>query len=117
MKTLYMTPGTNIVVDTDNNKASQLDSAPQSINRIYMADDDMHLVFDSGEQHIETDVTAGDIIITFYASQFKYRMIVVKSNEWVENITLENERNQKIREEWAAKKLAESCDCESCNPD
>lgn len=46
----------------------------------------MHIVYGVGEYKREFDVDTNDIIITFYPKEFKYQAIVVKNNEWVENI-------------------------------
>ena len=121
MKTLYIANGSNICVDIDNNTAEQLDSDREGIQRIYLVKEPMHVVYTSGEYRRELDVKKDDIIITFYTDDFKEKIVVANSKDWVKNIKGWNEKEQKIKETWASKRLAENCDepgcpkcCETC---
>lgn len=111
MKILYLTGGSNILVDTENETANRIESARQAIDRIYLAEEPMHVVFGEGETHAEADVKKGDLIITFFCRDFKNRMVVVKNKQWAENITLWEKAEQEEKERWAKAK----CDgCEAC---
>lgn len=117
MKTLYIANGSNICVDIDNDTVEQLDGEREGIQRIYLVKEPMHVVYTSGKYRKELDVKKDDIIITFYADDFKEKIVVAKSKDWVKNIKSWNEKEQKIKEEWAAKQLAENCgesDCPTC---
>ena len=119
MKTLYLTRGANILVDQENNKATRIDSARQGIDYIYLVEEPMHVVYGCGEKHQETDAEKGDIIVTFYNDTFKNELIVVKNEQWRENLNLYNKKIQEEKERWAAKKddtgTVPCCEnCEKC---
>lgn len=120
MKTLYVTRGNNIAIDTETNSVSRLDSARSAIDYIYVAPEQMHVVYECGEYKRELDVEKNDIIITFYESKFKNKIVVVKSEEWYNNIEQYEKELQEEKEKWAAKQCENSencpscCDCASC---
>ena len=92
-------------------------SERQSINSVYMVKEDCTVLF--GDQ--AEPANAGDIVITFYESNFPKRMIVVKSEDWKNNLDTYNEIEQKAKEKWAKEKACidgcEACDvCETCSP-
>lgn len=117
MKTLYIANGNNICVDVENDTAEMLDSERESIQRIYLAKEPMHVVYTSGEYRREFDVKKDDIIITFYSSDLQERVVVAKSKDWVKNLKEWREREQKLKEEWAEKNVKccdDHCVPESC---
>ena len=57
----------------------------------------MHIVYQSGPKKEETDVETGDIIVTFYTDEFDKRMIVVKSEDWKNNILSYEEKIRKSK--------------------
>ena len=66
MKTLYLTDSSsNIVVDTETNEASVLntDVDRYQIRSIYYIDEPMHVVYQSGENKEELNVKKGDILL------------------------------------------------------
>lgn len=91
-------------------------SERQSINSVYMVKEDCTVLF--GDQ--AEPANAGDIVITFYESKFPKRMIVVKSEDWKNNLDTYNEIEQKEKEEWAKSKnnscVCECRDCDACCP-
>lgn len=113
MKTLYIANGSNICVDVENDTAEMLDSERESIQRIYLAKEPMHVVYTSGEYRREFDVKKDDLIITFYGDAFQERVVVAKSKDWVKNLKEWREREQQIKEEWAEKNA--QC-CDTCIP-
>lgn len=116
MKTLYLTRGNNILIDIENNTADKLSSARQGIDYIYKVTEPMHIIYQCGEVRKEADAEAGDIIITFYDKVFDNQMIVVKNEDWFNNITNYEKREQEEKLKWAAgKDLDPCCDqCENC---
>ena len=123
MKTLYINQSCNIVVDTENNEVSRLEGQRESISRIYMANEPMHVVFGSGEYSRELDVKKDDLIVVFYDGAFKNRIIAVKSKDWVANLKDYNKREEEAKLEWAkaqAEKDAAPCgdkcvdECTNC---
>lgn len=113
MKTLYLTRGNNILIDVENNTADRLSSARQAIDYIYKVTEPMHVVYQCGEVRKEADAENGDIIITFYDKVFDNQMIIVKNEDWFNNITNFEKREQEENLKWAAAKASEPC-CESC---
>lgn len=119
MKTLYLTSNSNIIVNTEDNSVDKIDSERESISRIYMANEPMHVVFGEGEFKKEFDVKKDDIIITFYScgTDWPHRVVVAKSKEWIANFKANHKAEQKAKEEWAKKQsnLNNMCeDCEAC---
>ena len=113
MKTMFIKEGINMTVDTDTNEISSIPSAREAIQRIYVAPEPMHVIYQSGKHREEADVEKNDVIVTFYTDEFDKRMIVVKSEEWTKNIEgyekrMEAARSKKIDEEW--KNTCENCD-------
>lgn len=116
MKTLYLTSnGSNIYVEPETNSCGKIDSSREAINRIYLVDEEMHIVYQAGEYKRELDAAPGDIIVTFYENAFVNRIVVVKNEDWAENLIKEREEEQKRKEEWAAQiKDAKCATCENC---
>ena len=115
MKTMYINNTANIVVDTKTDEISSIRTEREAIRSIYIAPEAMHVIYQSGEYRKEVTVEEGDLIITFYTDDFKNRMIVINSKEWVENLDLYNKKQQELREKWAAEKAQECCDnCTNC---
>lgn len=117
MKTMYIREGSNMTVDFDTNEVSYIPSAREAIQRIYVAPEPMHVVYQSGNRKEEADVEKDDVIVTFYTDEFDKRMIVVKSAEWTANIAVYEKRMED-----AKMKLAEQCGdcdapccCDECN--
>lgn len=107
MKTLFIREGMNMTVDPETNEIGSVSSAREAIQRIYVAPEPMHVIYQSGQRREEADVEKNDVIVTFYTDEFDKRMIVVKSEEWIKNI----EGYEKRMEDARAKKLEE---CNSC---
>lgn len=107
-----MTHSSNIVIDTESNDVNRLDSERDSISRIYVATEPMHVVFGDGECKKEFDVKKDDIIITFYScgSDWPNRVVVARSKDWITNFKKSRAAEQKAKEEWA-KKQNENCEC------
>lgn len=60
------------------------------------------------------EAEAGDIVVKFYEDQYPNRFIVVKNEDWKQNILAYREYDQKIKEQWAAKKLNNAIEPEVC---
>lgn len=108
----------NVAFDPETDEVIGLESERESISRIYLAKEPMHVVYQIGETHKEFDVKKDDIIIKFYERTFENPVVVVKSKDWVKNLKKYNEQQQKIAEEWAKEKAASAgCDnkCESAD--
>ena len=111
MKTLYLTSnGSNILLDKENDSCDRIESQREAIQRVYLVDEPMHVTYQEGEYRKDLDVTTGDILVTFYDSTFKNRIVVVKSEDWAENLRVYNEEEQKRKEEWAKKQSCDGCE-------
>lgn len=115
MKTLYITTGSNILVDHETNTANRLETEITAIDRVYIAEYPMHVVYGSGEYHSEADVEKGDIIVTFYRGSFKNRMVVVKNEQWLENLLQYRKEQQEEKERWANAKSENDANCKESN--
>lgn len=117
MKTLYLTSNSNIIVNTDDNSVDKIDSERESISRIYMATEPMHVVFGEGEFKKEFDVKKDDIIITFYScgTDWPHRVVVAKSKDWIANFKAYHKAEQKAKEEWAKKQATSDTECGDCD--
>ena len=111
MKTMFIREGLNMTVDPETNEISSIPSAREAIQRIDVAPEPMHVIYQSGQHKEEADVEKNDVIVTFYTDEFDKRMIVVKSEEWTKNIEAYNKRMEEAR---AAKMDNDCgpCECE-----
>ena len=118
MKTLYLTNGTGMYIDTENNAVDKAQGEVERISRIYLMTEPTHIVFGEGEYKRELDAKKDDIVIVFYnRTDFKEQVVIAKSKDWVANIKAYNKAEQERKEEWAAKKkkkLADNCECCDC---
>lgn len=111
MKTLYLTENNNIVIDTDNNSADRINRARLAINDAFIIKEPMHVVYGFDGNKKEMDADKGDIVITFYEDSFPNKVIVIKNDQWVENLLEYEKKEQEEKERWAAQKCA---DCGKC---
>lgn len=114
MKTLYITRGNNIVVDTENNTVDRMSCERTAIDDLFRVKEPMHVIYQRGEYKKEADVVPGDLIITFYDNDFLHKMIVVKNSDWAEMLDAYEKAEQKRKEEWAAKQNESCGNCEDC---
>ena len=115
MKTMYIKEGYNMTVDFDTNEVGSITSAREAIQRIYVAPEPMHVVYQSGKHKEEADVEKDDVIVTFYTDEFDRRMIVVKSAEWTANITAYEKRMEEAKLKQAEQELCDPSCCDECN--
>ena len=113
MKTMYIREGSNMTVDFDTNEVSHIPSAREAIQRIYVAPEPMHVVYQSGDRKEEADVEKDDVIVTFYTDEFDKRMIVVKSAEWTANITAYEKRMEDAKAKHEESCMDPDC-CDQC---
>lgn len=111
MKKLIQLSNRNIIaLDTDTLKVKPLKETIRGIDNIYVAPYDSTLI--NEENDTEIPVKKDDIIVTFYNHNLGRKFVVVTSEEWKTAIKIAEDKEQKDKEEWAAKhKTCESCDC------
>lgn len=114
MKKWYITPSTNIVIDTESDEATRINNQYTSINCCYVAPEDCTVNFTDSKGQKTFDVKKGQIILTFYKDQLPNQIVILDSKEFFENIDFMVKEDQKKKEEWA-KRDAEACgNCDSC---
>ena len=110
---MFIKEGLNMTVDPETNEIGSVSSAREAIQRIYVAPEPMHVIYQSGSRKEEADVEANDVIVTFYTDEFDKRMIVVKSEEWTKNIDAYNKRMEEARQKLEeCNDAGPCCDCE-----
>ena len=115
MKTMFIKEGVNMTVNLDTNEIGSIPSAREAIQRIYVAPEPMHVIYQSGKHREEADVEKDDVIVTFYTDEFDKRMIVVKSEEWTKNLEGYEKRMEEARLKMAENDACpKCCDCENC---
>ena len=115
MKTMFIKEGINMTVDFDTNEVSSIPSAREAIQRIYVAPEQMHVIYQSGKHREEADVEKNDVIVTFYTDEFDKRMIVVKSEEWIKNLESYEKRMEEARAKMVENDACpKCCDRENC---
>lgn len=117
MKTIlirqYRTP---VTIDFENKTCDYNNREIREIDDVIYATEDSHVKYITNNDEVfETDVKKGDIIITFYNSDFPHKCIVINSPEWAENIDAYKKAEQARKEKWAKDKggVPESEPCES----
>ena len=115
MKTLYLTYSGSICINDEMNP-EPMPSKVESIRHIYLITEPTRVIYSSGEKTEEVYAEADDILIEFYRDDFKHQIVIAKSAGWVENIKDLDEKEQKRKEEWAAKNAELGCTtcCDCC---
>ena len=115
---MFIKEGLNMTVDPETNEIGSVSSAREAIQRIYVAPEPMHVIYQSGSRKEEADVETNDVIVTFYTDEFDKRMIVVKSAEWTANITAYEKRMEDAKMKQAEQCCGDCdapCCCDECN--
>ena len=123
MKTIllrqYRTP---VTVDFENKTCDYNYPEIRDIDNLVYVNEDSHVKYTTKDDEVfETDVKKGDVVLTFYNSDFPHKYIVINSPEWTENIIAYKKAEQARKEKWAKEKggvpEAEPCetagDCEA----
>lgn len=94
-----------------------------AVNSVWVADDDMPLEwYDNGGNKHTINVKKNDIIIAFYDRDFKHKIVVANSEDWLDNITAYKEYQEKEKAEWAKRNSNSNCTgdacptCDACSP-
>lgn len=122
MENKYIIPQHNFtlwkVADDDIKHVKDICSI--NINSVWIADDDMPLEWydNDGNKHT-INVKKNDIIIAFYNRNFKHKIVVANSEDWLDNITAYKEYQEKEKADWAQRALKNSnveCVGDACTP-
>lgn len=109
MKKLIIKNGYMFDIDVDANKLQKIQCDRGGIDSVYLIDEERDLFIQDNEDNVtEIHVVPGDIIVSFYTNDFPNKVIVVKSDKWVENIKTLRANEQKKKEEWASKQFDSS---------
>lgn len=107
----------------DDNIVPVKDIDAIAVNSIWVADDDIPLEWYDNDGNKRTiNVKKNDIIIAFYNRNFKHKIVVANSEDWLDNITAYKEYKEKEKVDWAERCLKNSnvvcddactdtCDC------
>ena len=84
----------------------------QGVDYVLMVDEDCTVKCGG----VTKEAEAGDIVVKFYEDQYPNKFIIVKNEEWKQNILAYRESNQKQKEEWAKSKNNSCvCECKDCD--
>lgn len=113
MKTLYLTRGNNIVIDPENESADKLASERVGIDNLFYIKEPMCVVYGYDNKTVSVDVETGDIVIAFYTN-VKNPVVIVKNEQWVENILQLQKEAQEEKERWATANInSEKASCDN----
>lgn len=115
MSTLYLTNSGRILIN-ENGEAKSFDCTREAIRSIFRIEEDMNIVYFTGEKKVELTAKAGDVVVTFYEGTFPNPVIVVSNDMWRENLETYEDEQQRIKEEWAKKSATntDECDAQPC---
>lgn len=106
----------------DDNINTVKETGSIAVNSVWVADEDMPLEWydNDGNKHT-INVKKNDIIIAFYNRNFKHKIVVANSEDWLDNIKGYKEYQEKEKAEWAERALKNSnviCGdtCDACTP-
>lgn len=114
MKKLYINTSGSIIFDPETDEMSSVRVRYPNIRTMYYIEEECDIVAQAGEQKFEAHVVPGDILIQFYRDDKPNRFIIVKNDEWKKNIEEDIIREQKEKEEWAAKQGTGDIPCSPC---
>lgn len=101
MKNLIIANGVAAIVDPATLDVETQSSDREAIQRIWRIKEDCKIKAVFGEETFEKDAKAGDIVITFYEKDYPNKMIVIRSDEWNENLAAYDVKMQALKEKWA----------------
>lgn len=109
MKTAIISVNGAIKLDTDTLSITKMEEkSPSGLRNIYIADEDMHVIYEDNSRRYETDVKEGQIMAVFYRSitdkEDTIPVAIFDSEDWKNNIRIVDEDNQRQKEEWAKSK-------------
>ena len=122
MNKIYIVDSARPILVDENDNIQNITSDRNAINRIILLNDDCEIV--SREYDENGNATTrrligkkGQIMIAFYENSFKYKVILVDNEDWVENITEYNKKLEEIRSKSDSVSGECNCACEtkSCN--
>lgn len=115
MKRWYITPSTNLLIDTETDSAIHIQDEYTNMNCCYIAPEDCKIKFacnkscDNQGDEKEYNVKKGQLVFTFYRADLPNQLIILDSKELIENIEFRKNEEQKAKEEWAANKVCDGC--------
>ena len=101
MKNLIIANGVAVIVDPATLDVETPSSDREAIQRIWRVKEDCKIKAVFGEETFEKDAKAGDIVMTFYEKDYPNKMIVIRSDEWNENLAAYDVKVQALKEKWA----------------
>lgn len=111
MNKWYLTTNSNLMLDSETDKAFSVTDCYTNINCCYIAPEDCTLVFTSSEttEPVKYDVKKGQIVLTFYKDTLPNRLVILDSEGFRENLQKYMDDLQKEKERWAAEADNKEC--------
>lgn len=107
--------------DPETNEMFDVNRQPDRINNLLVIEEPTKVIVRNynGNQYT-LDAEKGDLVITFYANDYEKRAVLIKSEDWYNNIIKLAELEAKREQEWAAKRAekiiddAPKCEADNC---
>ena len=104
MKQIYIGNDGIAGFDTDKQEMYALNRVPDRITNVLVINEPTKVVvqnFDDTQYTLDAD--KGDLVVTFYTNDYEKRAVLVKCEDWYNNIVKYNELEARRKEEWAVK--------------
>lgn len=118
MKQIFISDSGIAGFDPEINEMFNVNRQPDRINNLLVIEEPTKVIVRNYDGNQYTfNAEKGDLVVTFYASDYDKRAVLIKSEDWYNNIIKLAELEVKRAQEWAAKRAAEpvpECEAESC---
>ena len=121
MKQIFISDDGVAGFDPEVNEMFRVNRQPDRINNLLVIEEPTKVIVRNYDGNQYTlDAEKGDFIITFYANDYEKRAVLVKSEDWYNNIIKYAELEAERKQEWAinsAAKLARpvnTCEDDKC---
>lgn len=121
MKQIFISDDGVAGFDPEINEMFRVNRQPDRINNLLVIEEPTKVIVRNYDGNQYTlDAEKGDLVITFYANDYEKLAVLIKSEDWYNNIIKFAELEAKREQEWAAKRVkkpvddASACEAESC---
>lgn len=117
MKKWYITPSSNLMLDTETESVKRIKDNYTSIENVYITPEDCDIIFSRDDEESKTfSVKKGQLVITFYKHSLPNQLVICDCEGLYENIQAYNNELQQEKERWAAAEDHKCECCDSCKP-
>ena len=108
-----------VLIDFNKQTVDMIDSIRCGISDCYIVPEDLEVRYKKDGKYIVTKASKGDVIVTFYREEWVINpVVVVKNNEWKENILAYIKREEARKNDAVIDATysicRKSCDCDCC---